>query len=100
MFFKNTPACLGLEVDLFFTPDDGTSTYAHLDQIKRMCSSCPAKQECFEYAIEHAVQGIWSGTTFNERDLYRSKHGIVAKPVIPISLVRDHIYSEEVSSSV
>lgn len=93
MIFENTPSCLGLEVELFFTPDDGVSTYTNLDQIKRMCASCPAKQECLDYATEYAVQGIWAGTTFNERDTYRSKNGIVAKPVIPAYLVKDHLTS-------
>lgn len=95
MFFKNTPSCLGLEADLFFTPDDGVNTYVNLDQIKRMCASCSARQECLDYATEYAVQGIWAGTTFNERDDYRSEKGIVAKSVVPAYLVKDHLYAEE-----
>ena len=90
MIFENTPSCLGLEVELFFTSDE-VSNYTNLDQIKKMCAFCPAKQECLDYATEHAVQGIWAGTTFNERDTYRGKHGIVAKPVIPAYLVKDHL---------
>lgn len=100
MFFDNTPSCLGLDVEVFFSPDDSGGNYLNLDHVRRMCASCPARQECFDYAVENLVQGIWAGTTFNERDDYRKKHGIVGKPVIPVSLVRDHLYAEEVTSSV
>jgi hypothetical protein len=89
MLFKNTPSCLGLDIDLFFVEDN--CNYLHLDFVKRMCKECPALGECFEYATENLVQGVWAGTTFNERDDYRSKHGIVGKPVVPIALVRDHL---------
>ena len=88
MLFKNTPSCLGIETDLFFTEDEN-SNYLYLDQLKRMCSSCPAKQECFDYSIEYAVFGLWAGTTKNERDDYRSKHGIEGKTLVPLSLIKE-----------
>ena len=89
MLFNNTPSCLGLDAELFFAPDGGN--YLYLNQVKKICGSCKAKDECFEYAIDNAVQGLWAGTTHNERDIYRAKRGIMAKPVVPIHLVRDHI---------
>jgi WhiB family redox-sensing transcriptional regulator len=92
MLFKNTPSCLGLEIDLFFTPDDENSNYLHLDQVKRMCAACPAKDECFDYAIEYAVFGLWAGTTKNERDAYRNKHGIEGKGLVPYSLFKDQVW--------
>jgi hypothetical protein len=92
MHFKNRPSCLGLDINLFFVEDDsGNANYTNLDHIKRMCNSCPALDECFEHARDNLVYGIWAGTTFNERDSYRRKHGIVGKPVVPIGLVRDHL---------
>lgn len=92
MYFKNTPSCLGLDINLFFVEDDsGNANYTNLDHIKRMCKNCPALMECFKYATENLVHGLWAGTTFNERDTYRRKNKIVGIPVVPISLVRDHI---------
>jgi hypothetical protein len=32
------------------------------------------------------MQGIWGGTTMEERNKYRSKHGIVGKTVVPMSV--------------
>jgi len=89
MLFNNKASCEGLESDIFF-PDEA-SHYQYLSTVKKMCDNCSAKLECFDYAIENAVQGIWAGTTFNERDAYRLKHGIVAKGVVPNNLVYDHI---------
>lgn len=94
MKFKNTPACAGIDVEVFFTEEKGN--YVNLDFIKRMCSICPARVECFEYAIENLVQGIWAGTTTNERNRYRSKHGIIGKTVVPDSIFRDIIYEQTI----
>jgi hypothetical protein len=35
---------------------------------KKLCSSCPIIEQCFEYALETNQQhGIWGGTSPNER---------------------------------
>jgi hypothetical protein len=94
VLFKNTPSCLGLEVELFFTEDDN-SNYTNLDQLQRMCASCPARQECFDYSIEYAVFGIWAGTTKNQRDDYRNKAGIEGKTLVPYSLFKDLLGPED-----
>jgi len=47
-----------------------------------MCATCPAKIECYDYAVENLVHGLWAGTTFNERDNIRKKRGISGKAVI------------------
>lgn len=92
MKFSSTPACSGLDVELFFTEEKGN--YSNLDFIKRMCNTCPVRIECFDYAIEHLVHGLWAGTTKDERDTYRSKRGIVGKTVVPASVFDDVYYSE------
>jgi len=89
VLFKSKPSCLGLETDLFFTEDDDSGNYLYLNQLKRMCAECPAQQECFDYSIEYAVFGIWAGTTKNERDAYRKKHGIEGKTLVPLSLIQE-----------
>jgi hypothetical protein len=91
MKFSDTPACSGIDVEIFFTEDKG-GNYTNLDFIKRMCNTCPVRVECFNYAIENLVQGIWAGTTTNERDRYRSKHGIIGKTVVPESIFKNGIY--------
>jgi WhiB family transcriptional regulator, redox-sensing transcriptional regulator len=59
--------CLGIDPDLFVTEDP------HLvRQTKRVCSGCPAKELCFEYAVERpALFGVWGGSSYRERHAYR-----------------------------
>jgi WhiB family redox-sensing transcriptional regulator len=87
MRFSDTPACAGIDVEIFFTEEKGN--YTNLDFIKKMCNTCPVRVECFEYAIENLVHGVWAGTTKDERDKYRSKRGIVGKTVVPESIFKN-----------
>jgi WhiB family redox-sensing transcriptional regulator len=87
MRFSDTPACAGIDVEVFFTEEKGN--YTSLDFIKKMCNTCSVRVECFEYAIENLVHGVWAGTTKDERDKYRSKRGIVGKTVVPESIFKN-----------
>ena len=84
MRFSDTPACVGIDVEVFFTEERGN--YANLDYVKKICKTCPVQVECYDYAIEHLVHGIWAGTTMEERNRYRSKHNIEGKTVVPASV--------------
>lgn len=84
MRFSDTPACAGIDVEIFFTEEKGN--YTNLDFIKRMCDTCLVRVECFDYAVENLVHGIWAGTNKEERDKYRRKHNIEGKTVVPISI--------------
>ena len=84
MRFSDTPACVGIDTELFFTEERGN--YPHFDYIKKVCNTCPVRVECFDYAIENLVHGLWAGTSKEERDKYRSKHNIEGKTVVPISI--------------
>ena len=84
MKFSDTPACVGIDTELFFTEERGN--YPHFDYIKKVCNTCPVRVECFDYAIENLVHGLWAGTSKEERDKYRSKHNIEGKTVVPISI--------------
>jgi len=37
------------------------------DDAKAVCRRCPVSSTCLAYAIEHAVVGVWGGTTTSER---------------------------------
>jgi WhiB family redox-sensing transcriptional regulator len=87
MRFSDTPACAGIDVEVFFTEEKGN--YTSLDFIKKMCNTCSVRVECFDYAIENLVHGVWAGTTKEERDRYRRKHGIVGKTVVPESIFKN-----------
>lgn len=41
--------------------------------VKDICSRCPVKQACLDYALTFDAYGIWGGTTQAERRLMRRK---------------------------
>ncbi len=56
-------ACAGTEVEVFFpeTPAGG-------DRARRICSGCPVRAECLEFALGDAnTAGIWAATDERER---------------------------------
>jgi WhiB family redox-sensing transcriptional regulator len=62
-------ACKGMESNLWFPARGGASEFA-LD----VCSMCPVKVECGEYAIpDPGLQGIWGGMMKEQRDRIRSR---------------------------
>lgn len=40
---------------------------------------CPFLGECLSYALQNDVEGVWAGTTEDERRGIRRRHGIVAE---------------------
>jgi len=94
MKFDGTPACLGINTELFFTEEKGN--YEYLDYVKKICKTCPVRVQCFDYAMDNLVHGIWAGTTKEERDRYRSKHNMVGKTVVPASVFDGVIYEQTI----
>ena len=73
-------SCWGVETNYFFPNDDGgvSNEYAIA---KKICKGCYWQEECLTYALHYKVQGIWGGTTLNQRDIMRKKLNIIAKPI-------------------
>jgi len=56
-------SCRGSDPDLFFPGGDGNPSEAI-----RICSGCPVREACLEWALETRVRyGIWGGRTERER---------------------------------
>lgn len=55
--------CAQTDPDIFY-PEKGGSTAPATS----VCSSCPVKSECLEYAVTNDIRhGIWGGTSDNDR---------------------------------
>jgi WhiB family transcriptional regulator, redox-sensing transcriptional regulator len=55
--------CRDLDPAVFF-PSDGIGVQA----AQRICSECPVKGPCLEYALDNRVDhGVWGGTSERER---------------------------------
>lgn len=77
-----TPHCAEADPDAFFPVDDFDSPsvnartaphYANERAAKAVCSQCPLKIECLVYALKTGQQGIWGGTTENDRRQLRRR---------------------------
>jgi WhiB family transcriptional regulator, redox-sensing transcriptional regulator len=55
--------CRGANPTEFF-PSDGTG----VEFAQRICSGCPVRRECLEYALLHRIEhGVWGGASERER---------------------------------
>jgi WhiB family redox-sensing transcriptional regulator len=60
--------CRGEDRDLFFPSVGASSTKARV-----VCSTCPARQECLDFALaDNELTGVWGGTTTQERKKLRA----------------------------
>lgn len=76
------PACRGEDPELFF-PTEVPSTGPHARLVEgynrtrtrialRMCTRCPVRIECFEFAMaDPELVGVWGGTTDTQRLTHR-----------------------------
>jgi WhiB family redox-sensing transcriptional regulator len=60
----DSAACVSQPAEIF-----GSSHPASVALAKRVCSTCPIKTACLEWALEHPEEGVWGGTTRQEREL-------------------------------
>lgn len=66
--FGSHPACADDDPELFF-PEDGQ--VEQISAAKSVCAACPIRAACLSYALRHGVQGVWGGTTEDERRAMR-----------------------------
>lgn len=61
--WMNQGLCRGADPGEFF-PSDGVGVEA----AQRVCSSCPVKAECLEYALRNRIEhGVWGGASERQR---------------------------------
>ena len=68
-------ACRGLDPDLFYAESGAAVLRA-----KTLCSRCPARAACLEWAIKREEFGVWGGLTARERASLRRQRGVRLLP--------------------
>src|SRR5688572_9169442 len=65
-------ACRGQGSDAWFSADE---VGEEVDAARRVCSGCPVRPECLDYALDRAIRhGLWGGLSPTERAaLYRRR---------------------------
>lgn len=65
--WRRNGKCVDLSIEvadkLFFFGSGGSPVRA-----RNFCGNCPVKRECLHYAILHNQDGVWAGTTYDERN--------------------------------
>src|SRR5690348_2547490 len=63
MSWEDQARCLHYDPELFFTPRGKAERRA-----EQVCSRCPVRLQCLDYALDTRVEfGVWGGTTGKER---------------------------------
>ncbi|MFI8962747.1 WhiB family transcriptional regulator [Streptomyces sp. NPDC053493] len=62
-------ACQDVDPDLFFPVGTGPSALTQTEEAKKVCRSCPVREECLGWAMDGSrqVTGVWGGLTEDER---------------------------------
>jgi WhiB family redox-sensing transcriptional regulator len=70
-------ACVSADPDLFFPLTAAGPATEQAERATRICGGCQVLRPCLEFALKHAeVDGIWGGTTREER--LRTRHAAAA----------------------
>lgn len=61
--WRDRAACRGIDPDIFYPVSDEDA-----DAAKGICSACPVREACLEYALANRERdGVWGGATERER---------------------------------
>jgi WhiB family redox-sensing transcriptional regulator len=71
--WRNDAACRDVDPDLFFPIGTTGPALRQIGEAKRVCRTCPAQTQCLAWALDNTVvDGVWGGTTGEERRAMRS----------------------------
>jgi len=73
--WRNDALCRGVETDLFFPAGElGEEPVRQAEAAKEVCSRCPVREDCLDYALATDQPfGVWGGTTEGERRAIRRR---------------------------
>ncbi len=79
--WRTEAACSSLDTNLFFPdPDTEDDVLPQIAAAKGICSGCPVRQSCLEFAIRtRQLDGVWGGHTPEERRSIRRRRQAAAR---------------------
>jgi WhiB family transcriptional regulator, redox-sensing transcriptional regulator len=79
-------ACNGMDTLIFFPIGETGPALPQVNLARKICGSCPVKDECLEFAIATIQNdGIWGGTTEDERRLIKRARRAAARRAAKLS---------------
>jgi len=92
--FDGSQICAQTDPDLWFP----TSLKQTGRLAKKLCSACPWKADCLDYALGYDLVGIWGGTTERERVEMRKRLKIKPEPIYSDTLFAIAVKGKSVPS--
>lgn len=69
-------ACRGADPELFFPISLRGRAMEQINYAKAVCGRCPVARSCLSYALRTTPDGIWGGTTSEERIAIRVRSAV------------------------
>lgn len=76
--WQDYAACRDVDPDLFFPLGTVGASLPQIEQAKRVCRMCPVSGPCLRWALDHGDDGVWGGTTEEERRKSRQSRALGA----------------------
>jgi WhiB family redox-sensing transcriptional regulator len=78
--WRRAAACKDVDPDLFFPVGVTGPAIEHIAAAKSVCSGCPVKEPCLEFALTtNQEYGIWGGASEEERRAIRRARRAAAR---------------------
>lgn len=72
--WREAGACASADPDLFFPISTAGKAAAQIARARRVCAGCRVRRQCLDFALATGeIEGIWGGTTPDERIRARRK---------------------------
>ena len=71
--WKDFGLCVGMDPNLFFIQRHQMGYSKQKAKIKKMCAKCPVQSKCLDWALRNNEEGMWGGTTEDERKAIKAE---------------------------
>lgn len=71
MDWRKRAICREEDPELFFIVGKEELNSPQIAEAKSVCARCPVRAECLQEALDEGMQGIWGGSTDEERRLMK-----------------------------
>jgi WhiB family transcriptional regulator, redox-sensing transcriptional regulator len=73
--WRSAAACRSADPELFFPLSESGRSLEQIAEAKVICTSCPVRRQCLQFALRTRAHGIWGGLTELERHPGRGPTG-------------------------
>jgi WhiB family transcriptional regulator, redox-sensing transcriptional regulator len=74
--WRRQAGCRDVDPELFFPLGTVGASLPQIELAKQICRTCPVCRPCLRWALDHGADGVWGGTTEEERRRHRRSRAI------------------------